>query len=555
MKHKSNVLHIFNNACKFLDPLQDKTLLHDVELICKQIDDPTFRIALLAPFNFGKSTLLNALLGANVLPTKIVRTTGAAIGIKYGKVPEFVITFKTGEVIKSKNSATLKEFAVLDKKGRQRNDVKSVEVFYPHPLLKPGIELLDLPGTNDRKEQDSLVKDSLLQVDLVIQILDARQPFTLAEQENLRQWLVDRGISAVVFVLNWMNTLESEDDRYEVYRDVRSTIGSFKPDLPNGLRSLYRVDAKPALDAKVNRNILETHNSGIVFLDAALQTVSMLQETQQARWPRVIAIAGLLKTAIENKSHPIIEEVKISENRRNSDIEKGQRQQAQYQSRFEDSVKAMRDFLTLSSLTSAHQSDLADALKNRQFSDWQKNTFEPKVNSYREVLESQVYKACNTFQKRHLANSFTISFPNQPSVTLPQRKERSATQWVGDIFSRGENRKRLDRTYEKETLQAHKNAAHRYLSDFSNSASKVLKNYEKQVLPLLVFPIPPELPEVIEKRAYVKMMNESVEEIEKIQEKNPNGRQYKHKRLSKFKVLFVFYGNWMLKAVSLLLGS
>ena len=37
-----------------------------------------------APFNYGKSTLLNALLGEKTLPIDLIPTTGAAIYVKYG---------------------------------------------------------------------------------------------------------------------------------------------------------------------------------------------------------------------------------------------------------------------------------------------------------------------------------------------------------------------------------------------------------------------------------------------------------------------------------------
>lgn len=42
-----------------------------------RIHDPTYRIAVFGPFNYGKSTLLNALLGERTLPMDLVPTTGA----------------------------------------------------------------------------------------------------------------------------------------------------------------------------------------------------------------------------------------------------------------------------------------------------------------------------------------------------------------------------------------------------------------------------------------------------------------------------------------------
>lgn len=75
----------------------------------------------------------------------MIRTTGAVISVKYGKTLKTIITLNSGRVIKSNDTEILKEFAVLNRKGQRREDVISVEVFYPHRLLKNGVELLTYP--------------------------------------------------------------------------------------------------------------------------------------------------------------------------------------------------------------------------------------------------------------------------------------------------------------------------------------------------------------------------------------------------------------------------
>ena len=52
------------------------------------------------------------------MPTKMIRTIGTAISIKYGKTQKTIITLNSGEVITSQDLTILKEFAVLDKRGR-----------------------------------------------------------------------------------------------------------------------------------------------------------------------------------------------------------------------------------------------------------------------------------------------------------------------------------------------------------------------------------------------------------------------------------------------------
>ncbi|MEL6493124.1 MAG: dynamin family protein [Cyanobacteria bacterium J06621_3] len=191
--------------------MSQSSLKAEVIEACDRIHNPTYRIAVFGPFNYGKSTLLNAILGKKTLPMDLVPTTGAAITVKYGSEPRTCIIHTDGSIQEEAGTGTLKEYAVLDEQRQMRSDVAAVDVYCPHPLLKLGIELVDLPGTDDQQAQNDLVQKQLLSVDLVIQLLDGRKLMTLTERENLRDWLLDRGINNVIFVVNFLNLMETSD--------------------------------------------------------------------------------------------------------------------------------------------------------------------------------------------------------------------------------------------------------------------------------------------------------------------------------------------------------
>ena len=518
MKSLLSISQILKEACQFLDFKEHQQLEKDVELVCQQLVNPNFIIAVLSPFSFGKSTLINALLGKKIMPAKMVRTTGTVIRIKYGKTLTITIILKSGEVIRSDDIEILKQFAVLNIKGKPREDVVSVEVFYPHPFLKNGVELLDLPGTNDREEQDAFVRDQLLQVDLVIQILNAKQPFTLGEQETLRQSLVDRGIKTVVFVLNWMNQLETEDDCREVYNEVRSITNAFESDLPKSIENLYRVDALPAFEAKQKGNILGVDKSGMTKFEATLNTIVSLQKqkTDRTRLPRVFAIVTQVKQALQAKAQSIAVEVKTAEDRRNADIERGKQREKSLREGFKGSVEALRNWLFLQTLVGGYQSAAAQALEDEQFSEWERSELKPKVISYIKTIAKWVNQACSDFHKSQ-PSYLDISFPNQHDPSLPQRQHRNFEQWFGDIFNGGSNRKRLDEEDERNKWQAYKDAAKKYLKNFSRNTLKSLSQYENKVEPLISFTIPPESSSIINKRNYLQSLNASVQELQKIE--------------------------------------
>jgi ribosome biogenesis GTPase A len=60
------------------------------------LENPAFRIAVFGLFNYGKSTLLNALLGEKTLPIDLIPTTGAEILVKYGQELSTKISLTNG---------------------------------------------------------------------------------------------------------------------------------------------------------------------------------------------------------------------------------------------------------------------------------------------------------------------------------------------------------------------------------------------------------------------------------------------------------------------------
>ena len=547
MQSSLKISKSLKNTCNFLNDKEHHQLAKDVELVCQQLVNPHFGIAVVAPFNFGKSTLINALLGRETMPTKMIRTTGTVISVKYGKSLTTIVTLKSGKVIRSHDTEILKEFAVLNRKGERREDVISVEVLYPHELLKNGVELFDLPGTNDREEQDTLVRDKLLQVDLVIQILNARQPFTKGEKDTLHEWLFNRGIKTIIFVLNRMNELENKNDKNEVYNDVYSIAKSFQSNLPQGSKKLYRVDALPAIKAQQKQNIWKILTSGIITFESALFAIISIQreKNNQTRLLRVITIASQVKSVLENKANNLIKELTDDEYIRNIAIEKGKQRESYLRGEFNRRVEAYRNWLSLNNLLGSYQDKAAQALETGhfKFNNWQDSQFQPTIISYTQSIEEWANYSCDEFYIDR-PSRINLSLPSYPYISLPQRQDRNVSQRIGDIFNGGANRKRLDSEYERKKWQAYKSAAYKYLYEFSKSTLAYLNQYEKNVESLIVFPIPPESPTVIQKRYYLNDLNSSLNAIKSIESLRIKTNTYTFNWLEIFKFFILFCKNF-----------
>ena len=138
-----NLVSNLRSAIGVLELDKTSQLYRDAVSICDYLENPIFRIAVFGPFNYGKSTLLNAILGQRTLPINLIPTTGAAIHVRYGNELHTRITFTNGTEISESGTEVLKRYAILDDQRQMRGDVTSVQVYCPHPFLQTGVELVD----------------------------------------------------------------------------------------------------------------------------------------------------------------------------------------------------------------------------------------------------------------------------------------------------------------------------------------------------------------------------------------------------------------------------
>ena len=423
-----NLTNYLKSALGILELDKNSQLYRDTTSICDYLAKPTFQIAVFGPFNYGKSTLLNALLGNRALPIDLVPTTGAAIYVNYGDELQAKITLKDGTEVSEAGTDVLKRYAILDDNRQMRDDVAAVNVYCPHPFLKTGVELLDLPGTNDRQEQDNLVRDKLLAADLVVQVLDARKLMTLGEREHLRDWLSDRQINTVVFVANFLNLLEP-DDQKQVYNRLLFVAESFRSNLPNNISNIYRVDALPALRARLKGDVAAAQTTGIAMFESALQSIVASQQEQLAvKLPRIEAIATKICQSLEAKSETVAAEITAAKQKQKDRIEIKQKAEKLISQGFQASVSDFEIWLYQPTFLRRYQSEMALSLQQGSFDGW-KTKFEQDVLKQRETIAEWVNKACEFFD-REQPIALLISFPPSPQIALPEPPTATAKKSI-----------------------------------------------------------------------------------------------------------------------------
>jgi GTPase Era involved in 16S rRNA processing len=137
----------------------------------------------LGAFKRGKSTLLNALLGARVLPTGVLPLTSVVTVVGHGGRERVVVETEDAPPAERPLSALHEYVTEADNPGNARH-VRVVRVELPHPLLEAGLQLVDTPGVASiHGHNTQAARDALGRVDAALCVLAADQPLADAELE------------------------------------------------------------------------------------------------------------------------------------------------------------------------------------------------------------------------------------------------------------------------------------------------------------------------------------------------------------------------------------
>ncbi|MEZ4363675.1 MAG: dynamin family protein [Kofleriaceae bacterium] len=204
------------------------TLARDVRTSrIPKLEAERFHLVVLGEFNHGKSSFVNALLGAEVLPTGITPTTASLNHVVWGESSAARVVTLAGESAPLA-PAQLKEWVTVA--GGRSAEVAYVELAYPSELLRNNVVLVDTPGVNDLNEQRAEITYGYVpRADAVVFLLDAGQALKDSEREFLRSRVLETARDRLIFILGKMDLLSAEE-RDAVINYVKHGLAKLVPD-------------------------------------------------------------------------------------------------------------------------------------------------------------------------------------------------------------------------------------------------------------------------------------------------------------------------------------
>lgn len=234
------------------------------ELMVKLAED-RFTLAVLGQFKRGKSSLINAIIGRELLPTGVVPLTSAITVLKYGPAERLVIRREDWSYPDELPVSALADYVTEQGNPSNVKKVKTATVELPVPFLRRGLEFVDTPGVGSAIGANTATTYGFLpECDAVLFVTSVDTPMTsleLAFLKDIREY-VDR----IFFIVN-KTDLVADDERSEVMRFVADTIQA-----QTGRESvkLFPVSARQGLTARMSGDEALYERSGIKTLEEAL---------------------------------------------------------------------------------------------------------------------------------------------------------------------------------------------------------------------------------------------------------------------------------------------
>jgi hypothetical protein len=143
-------------------------LLERLEALQQRFSVSRFQLAVLGQFKRGKSMLLNALLGADVLPTGVIPVTAIPTFLQFAPAWRLRVTF-SGDLIEETDvdgplalRERLTEIVTEAANPHNRLGVSRVDVFLPSALLGRGVVLIDTPGVDSTLRHNTAAADAVV---------------------------------------------------------------------------------------------------------------------------------------------------------------------------------------------------------------------------------------------------------------------------------------------------------------------------------------------------------------------------------------------------------
>lgn len=208
-----------------------------------------FKIAVVGEFNTGKSSLINSLIGTNILPEGIIPTTNQIVIIENSLNEEYIEKGNDKLNLTKENVQTANK---SDENFKIYTKFKQMEDFV----------FIDTAGTNDPSRLSSeVVFDLIGNVDIVLFLTSVMSPLSATEIRFLSKLVRKKDIEKFFFIIN-KEDLKTDVEKIEIRDYVLNTLSKeFQKDKEELKKQIFLYSAKNAQkDIENSKKLVENIN-------------------------------------------------------------------------------------------------------------------------------------------------------------------------------------------------------------------------------------------------------------------------------------------------------
>ena len=244
-------------------------LVRELETLSLKHREQRFYVAILGLFKRGKSTIINALLDQEVLPSAVIPVTSIITLIEHSDRTAAEIYFSNGAIVPT-DISVIEEYVSEEKNPENEKGIDFVKIFHPASILE-NMLIIDTPGMGSALPHNSETTKSFIpKIDAAIYVLSADIPISQTDIDFIKE--LKQEVQKLIFVLNKVDLLNATDLQKmikhnlsalnkitDISRDELITISAKSYDKPEGhinqlssrLITLARAEKKELLEKSV----------------------------------------------------------------------------------------------------------------------------------------------------------------------------------------------------------------------------------------------------------------------------------------------------------------
>lgn len=288
----------------------------ELKNLIDRMNNHVFSVGIMGEFKRGKSTLINGLLGQEILPSDPRPCSATLNYVRWDSEKRAEIMFKDGTVRKVPFEELSKYVTKITAENAGNADsVDYAAVYCPCLFCQNGVQIVDTPGLNDDERMTQISEKVVPTLDAIIMIIHAGSPFGMSEASFIREKVMASDLGRVIFVVNFIDMIDKEDRpalleairekiQESVLEKMEKVYGKDSEEYKGALNmvgdiNVIPVSAKKALKGKIKGDNIAYEESGYPAFEDVLSNLLTNERGMLELVPPVKKINSTAKEALD----------------------------------------------------------------------------------------------------------------------------------------------------------------------------------------------------------------------------------------------------------------